>query len=186
MGNVANPIVERFVMAQSIVVLRSMIADRHITNVDAQDRDVCGSRTALMSQCMWRRLDSVHFLLAECNPPANPNLRNDIGQTALHLACVDGGGGDDCPELIKLLLDYGADRNIKSNSGETALDIAIDTGFKQSIDLLQNYFPTLIGREAMVIPTAYAYHVEQPVSGNNASQSINMKNASSDKKVYNV
>ena len=39
--------------------------------------------------------------------------------------------------IITLLLEHGADKTIKDDSGKTALDHAIMHGMKEAIDLLQ-------------------------------------------------
>lgn len=49
---------------------------------------------------------------------ANINYQNSAGRTALHVACNPGN-----VEIIKLLLDHGADLSITDNQGKTPKDI---------------------------------------------------------------
>ncbi|KAJ5073981.1 cyclin-dependent kinase inhibitor 2c-related [Anaeramoeba ignava] len=52
----------------------------------------------------------------------NVNLRDKMGNTALHTACLCGS-----LEVVKLLLDYGADFSILNSKGEAPLDLALFT-----------------------------------------------------------
>ena len=45
---------------------------------------------------------------------------------------------DSTPEMVKFLLDYGADRSIKSTDGKTAYDYAVQFNNKDIIALLEN------------------------------------------------
>ncbi len=61
--------------------MKAMIRDGlvdggNISNIRAK---VDGSRTALIRQCEYRRIDTSRFLLEECNPPADPNLTDCYG-----------------------------------------------------------------------------------------------------------
>ena len=100
-----------------------------------------------MYQCNHREnkgyLERVRFLLG-CHPPAKPNIKTIYGgYTCLQYAVdnVYGGGGDD-PDLVRLLVENGADRSIKNKDGRTALDIAKIYKFNKSVDVLEKYFPS--------------------------------------------
>lgn len=54
------------------------------------------------------------------------NLRDSGGQTALHYA--SSCGNRDC---VKLLVDLGADRDIRDDEGESCMDVAFDSGIKE-------------------------------------------------------
>ncbi len=64
--------------------------------------------------------DLVKLLLRN---KADVNMKNGDGNTALHLACIEGS-----PEAVKLLLDYGADIEAKNNNGFTPLIAASFAG----------------------------------------------------------
>ena len=68
-----------------------------------------------------RRNDVVRLLVERgCPPDARAS---DQGYTALHLAANNGN-----VELVEFLLQAGADRNLKTGSGETARDLAVKQG----------------------------------------------------------
>jgi ankyrin repeat protein len=68
-----------------------------------------------------RRTDVVRLLVARgCPPDARAS---DVGYTPLHLAANNGNA-----ELVEFLLQSGADRSLKTGSGETAHDLAIKQG----------------------------------------------------------
>lgn len=63
------------------------------------------------------RIEIVQFLLDEgyC----------DVNDTSVGMTALMFGARDSTPEMVQLLLEYGADKSIKSFDGETAYDIAI-------------------------------------------------------------
>ena len=76
------------------------------------------------------RIEIVKFLLDEKYCDVNDN---SVEMTALMFAARDS-----TPEMIQLLLDYGADKNCKSNEGKTAYDYAVEFDRKDNIPLLEN------------------------------------------------
>ena len=50
----------------------------------------------------------------------NPNIKNKLGLTSLHLAAMKASDY----EIINLLLNAGADKSILTNLGETSYDLA--------------------------------------------------------------
>ncbi len=75
------------------------------------------------------------------DPPAGVNERNSLQSTPLMLAVWHG---EDPEGKVRLLLDHGADRDIKEDSsGYTALDIARGKNKTPPsvIDMLENYRP---------------------------------------------
>jgi ankyrin repeat protein len=61
---------------------------------------------------------------------------NDLGWTALLEAVMLGDGGADHVEIVRLLLDAGADRTIADSHGVTALEHAKARGFGELVALL--------------------------------------------------
>ncbi len=182
----ANATTEKFVLTPSADIMRAMVSSGEIKDVDIRDDDVWGNNTALMGACMWRRKDCVRFLLEECRKehnltPANPNLTASMSlMTPLHFAVIDGGGGGDDPELIRMLLDNGADRSLKMHSGETALDLAVSSGFKNSVDTLRDYFPQHFQKYSdfeaettTVLPAAYVLESRNDITINNNNNNKN-------------
>ena len=54
---------------------------------------------------------------------ANVNITCTLGNTPLHISCLDGNN-----EILKSLLDYGANPLIKNNKGMSTIDIAVEQG----------------------------------------------------------
>jgi len=79
-----------------------------------------GSRTAVVRLLVGRG----------CPPDARSS---DQGYTALHLAANNGNS-----ELIEFLLLSGADRTLKTGSGETPFDLAVKKGHKSAAESLKS------------------------------------------------
>ena len=118
-----------------------MVADGTIKYVNEPYDEYGG--TALMNQCFYRKnkgsYERVRFLLLGCHPPAKPNIKNRAGDTCLHKAIDNGGGGDD-PDLVRLLVENGADSSIKNNNGRTALYYAKRNKFNKSINVICDWY----------------------------------------------
>ena len=76
------------------------------------------------------RIQIVKLLLEQKYCTVNDT---SVGMTALMFAARDS-----TPEMVQLLLDYGADKNIKSTDGKTAYDYAVQFNNKDIIALLEN------------------------------------------------
>lgn len=63
---------------------------------------------------------------------ADINLQNQLGQTPLHLAAMNG-----FDNITFILLDEGARRDIKDNNGDLAYDLAVKGGHQDVIELFQ-------------------------------------------------
>ncbi|CAB9521794.1 Ankyrin repeat protein [Seminavis robusta] len=55
---------------------------------------------------------------------ASPNMRDESGDSALHLVCGPSGRSD----LVELLLGHGASINVQNRDGNTPLIIALQRG----------------------------------------------------------
>lgn len=64
----------------------------------------------------------------------DPNIIDVTGHTALHFACIEGD-----EELIKCLLQNGANPSIKNEDGKTARDLLIDEGFEDTALLIDDF-----------------------------------------------
>jgi ankyrin repeat protein len=62
---------------------------------------------------------------------ADPNMRNNKGQTALHLAASTGQ-----PDIIRTLLEHCADANIIDRIGRIPLIFALQSECQESVDLI--------------------------------------------------
>ncbi len=63
---------------------------------------------------------------------ANVNYANTNGDTALIWAACNGN-----TEVVKRLMDGGADKTKKTKSGKTALDLALQNNHRSIVALLQ-------------------------------------------------
>jgi len=120
--------------------MRKLLSDEKITDIDVRDKtpddnNKIHDHTALMVQAGWGTLTAMQMLLGKDKKetlsklnilPANPNLKDKNGYTALHLAIIGGKGSYN---KVKLLLKSGADKRIKSSSegGETPLELVTRT-----------------------------------------------------------
>ena len=132
---------KKFSESKDLSYMQAMVADGTIKDID-EPYDRLG-RTALMYQCLFRidkgYLERVRFLLG-CHPPAKINIQDRFGNTCLHLAIYDHYGGGDDPDLVRLLVENGADSSIKNNSGNTALDLAKMNKFNKSIYVICDWY----------------------------------------------
>jgi uncharacterized protein len=81
-------------------------------------------------------VDVVSWLLA--NSDIHIDHVNNLGWTALLEAVILGDGGQKHQEIVKLLIDHGADVNLADNDGVTPLQHAKNRGYQVMIDLLTN------------------------------------------------
>jgi ankyrin repeat protein len=61
-------------------------------------------------------------------------LQNKHGWTPLHRASINGA-----LEVVRLLLEHGADVEAKDNDGETALQVAAYKGHDEVVELLREH-----------------------------------------------
>ncbi len=118
--------------------------------------------TVLMNTIYERSKDIAELLL---NKGADPNIKDFYGDTALIIASrednkdivkllllnkdtiinIKDNDGDTAlmkainKDIVELLLNKGADPNIKNDNGDTALMIASIEGYKDIVELLNNY-----------------------------------------------
>ena len=85
--------------------------------------------TPLIEYTMESSVIGVRSLL---NRGANPNSKDDSGNTAMMLASERGGG----LPIVRLLLEYGANPNIKNHIGNTALMLASQDGLTEMVRIL--------------------------------------------------
>ena len=133
-------IVSEFVQASGADAIprmhRILYIDRSITNINVKDR-THADWTVLHYQAHFGSTGSVAWLLRQ-DPPPIDILASDQWTPLMMAAC----SGEDPEGKVRLLLDHGADRNIKNMDGRTALDIARYLNKPAAvIDMLENYRP---------------------------------------------
>ena len=67
------------------------------------------------------------------------NHVNDLGWTALLEAVILSDGGPAQQEIVRILLDHGADPSIADNDGVTALRHAERRGYTEIAELLRSH-----------------------------------------------
>ena len=116
---------------------RMLYIDRSITDINIKDSTYY-DYTALHFQAANGTTGSVAWLLRQ-DPPPDIDVLNSDQTTPLMLAVHSG---EDSEGKVRLLLDHGADRDLKDNYGNTALVHARSHNKPAAvIDMLKNYRP---------------------------------------------
>ena len=134
-------IVREFVQADGADAIprmsRMLHVDRSITDINIKD-STWYDRTVLHYQSQHGTTGSVAWLLMQ-DPPPDVNVRDSDQWTPLMYAVLSD---EDSEGKVRLLLDHGADRDMKNRDGWTALDIARSYNKNPAvIDMLENYRP---------------------------------------------
>ena len=85
----------------------------------------------LIDHPMAKNMEEKYREFLESNPN-EPTNADENGFTTLHYEAIAGN-----KNLIKLLLEFGADKTIKSNTGKTAYDYAKMMGWSELLDILK-------------------------------------------------
>ena len=115
---------------------RMLYVDRSITDINIKD-STYGDYTALHYQADYGTTGSVAWLLQQ-DPPPDINLRNSNQFTPLIYAAWSK---EDSEGKVRILLEYGADRNLRNEYGDSALSIARSNNKPAVVDILENYRP---------------------------------------------
>jgi len=83
--------------------------------------------------------------LAGCHIPAFQPMITHLETVGIQITREELCDGLDLTPLAKLLLDYGADRDLKNNEGQTARDIAEKYGNTAMVKLLDTHKPWVFG-----------------------------------------
>lgn len=118
--------IQKFVQNKgNIPLMKKMLNDGTITDINVLFDNGLSTNTALMFETMYGTLEGMKFLLTH---NADPNIQDKNGWTVLHklafLGEIDKKAKTKQLAKLRLLLDYGADKSIKTKKGKTALDLA--------------------------------------------------------------
>ena len=117
---------------------RMLHVDRSITDINIKDSTCTGNNfTALLYQSRWGTTGSVAWLLRQ-DPPPEVDVRDSHQYTPLMIAA---SSFKDSEGKVRLLLDHGADRDMKDCNGYTALYYARLFNKPAVIDMLENHRP---------------------------------------------
>jgi ankyrin repeat protein len=103
---------------------KSILSEDRINNKDEN------GITALMYTCANNFINLLEFIINECSY-VDINIKSIYGETALFYSANNGSF-----ENIKLLIDAGADINIKSKGGYTFFDYLKEEDKNKVLDLL--------------------------------------------------
>jgi ankyrin repeat protein len=98
----------------------------HGADVNALDKDK--KRSPLLCSIGSEKVEIVRMILKK---GAKVNQVDSEGYTALHEASMRGNG-----PIVKELLDYGADRSLKTSKGKTPLELAKENGHEKLAAIL--------------------------------------------------
>jgi len=90
---------------------------------------------ALIPAAEKGHLENVRLLLADGH--VDINFQNNFGYTALIEAVALKDGSQLYQEIVKVLLDGGARKDLRDNTGKTALDYAHEKGYQEIVALLK-------------------------------------------------
>ena len=134
----------KFINAREATTYDNLLLDGRISNADV--RDSVGSSGLHVIPWIGRdNKDLTDILLSyllTCDPPADVNGRNISGYTPMWLAAIYNN-----TSAVKVLIDFGGDRTIKTNSKHgypniTPLDTAKEKNNQEIIKLLTECFPS--------------------------------------------
>ncbi len=116
---------------------RMLHLDRTITDINVKDRTFYDA-TVLHYQAWFGTTGSVAWLLRQ-DPPPEIDVRSSILWTPLMYAACSRNE----PDIVRLLLDHGADRDLKeSKDSKSILEMARRYNRPaEVIDMLENYRP---------------------------------------------
>ena len=136
-----------FIYAEEATTYDNLLLDGSISNADVRDGDgYSGLHCIPCIGIINEDVDTdilISYLLT-CDPPADVNGRNSSGHTPMWYAAYWNN-----TSAVKVLIDFGGDRTIKSNSNDssnpnsTPLDIAKKKNTNQEmIKLFTECFPS--------------------------------------------
>lgn len=137
---VISPIINAIKDLQSTETIL-YLTKRYIQHID--DRDEKGW-TSLHHCVNIGNFESCKCLLKN---GANVNLKNNLGETPLHMSCRVYYNTD----FVELLLKHGADPNEKDNSGNIPLTIALTNNCSKNVNVLLKNCPTAIDDASNVV-----------------------------------
>jgi len=129
--------IKKFVQNRgNVSLMKKMLDDGTITDINVLFDNGMSTNSALMFEVKYGTIEGMKFLLTH---NADPNIQDNNGWTALHHAVWNGEIDKSTKSIqlakVKLLMEYGADKTIKSRIGKTALDIA--KGFASCNDCIK-------------------------------------------------
>ena len=140
--------ISKFIRAREATTYDNLLLDGSISNADVRGKYgmsglLCIPSISIDSDNKDIDTDILISYLLTCDPPADVNGRASYGYTPMWWAAFDNN-----TSAVKVLIDFGGDRTIKSNSNTgynpnmTPLDIAKERNNPGIIRLLTECFPS--------------------------------------------
>ena len=136
--------INEFIWAREATTYDNLLLDGRISNADV--REYCGSSGLhkVPRLGFYKDIDTDMLLsyLLTCDPPADVNGRNSSGVTPMWWDAYWNN-----TSAVKVLIDFGGDRTIKTNSDTytpnmTPLDMAKVKNNQEIIELLTECYPS--------------------------------------------
>ena len=139
--------ISKFIRAKEATTYDNLLLDGSISNADVRNGDgYSGLHWIPWVGILNKDIDTdilISYLLT-CDPPADVNGITSYGRTPMWYAAYCNN-----TSAVKVLIDFGGDRTIKSNSDDrysypnmTPLDVAKKENNQEIIKLLTEYFPS--------------------------------------------
>ena len=138
--------IDKFIWAEEATTYDNLLLDGSISNADVRYHSGYSGLhwiPYIGSDNEDVDTDILIYYLLTCDPPADVNGRASYGYTPMWWAAFDNN-----TSAVKVLIDFGGDRTIKSNSNDypnpnmTPLDIAKERNNQEAIKLLTECFPS--------------------------------------------
>lgn len=114
----------------TLIDVAAISGDLEMIKLLMQKGVVPNMQTILHSAVQSKKIEVVQFIMSSLKP--NINAQNDIGNTPLHIYSFD----KDFVSIAKYLIAEGADINLRTKQGYTALDIAYEKRNEELINIL--------------------------------------------------
>ena len=141
----SNKNIYEFTRAREATTYDNLLLDGRISNADVRDDDGMSGLHGIPWIGKYNKdlTDILLSYLLTCDPPADVNGRDRWGKTPMWCAAYYNN-----TSAVKVLIDFGGDRTIKTNSNAafdpnmTPLDIAKSKNDQETIKLLTECFPS--------------------------------------------
>ena len=135
-----------FVEKGDILLMERMLRDGSVPSADVKYNSSYALTRLARSQRDGSK-EAMEWLLTR-QAPANINLDDSNGQTALHISAESMSTSSNSPGKVRLLLEFGADRNIRDRNDHTPIECAKfqirfqrNAIIEENIRILETYFP---------------------------------------------